>query len=73
MQTTKNYHAEYVSRVIDSCISLEQLIVTQTWLRNIWDDEELIMFAVKRIENKERELGKTHASSTIDIGLRRYH
>ena len=59
--------AQKICAVIDSCISIEQLDLTEKWVDKIWKDEELIFFVKMRILGKEREFAKA-AQEKILVG-----
>jgi len=58
---------KFVLKVIDSCKTFEQLMITERWLTIICPDEEFIFFARKAIYRKEVEIGSSSVGGAVDI------
>ncbi len=64
---------EYIRDVIDSCLTFEQLMITDQWIDRIWDDPEMVLMARARISAREKDIGTATPGATIDKGTLRYH
>ncbi len=71
VMTKLNDEIEHFKKVIDSCLTYEQLIVAQKWVLKTWEDEDILLFFTKKIEEKERQLGETGDNSPLTISIRR--
>ena len=64
---------DYLERVIRSCLTFEQLMVTEQWINAQWHGQDFMNYLNLQVRWKEKKLGKNNFGDSFTGIVERIH